>query len=453
MIEAILENKETKEKEYLYFKMENNKLFYYGFCIKDNKISTIDKNIIQKIYNLLRINNECIYVDDYLNYKVYLDGKNNIKHYMKNGVENFVMLFNNNGEDVRIYNAIDGKKSLKTDSKNFHIGKFVLNLSLNFVLLISVYNVSKPIVQAQLFDGNISNNIQYEFSEFIYSLSDYIDLDIKCIDINEAIELIKNSNLPIDLKENFANENLLNDIFPYYKNTNMEYLIKTKLENLKLRIYEPTDYFITDPNTADGFYKEMVPNVLNVKNISNYKEIAKHEYVHLLQSPDRKYIFLHEAVAEIVSEEYLDKPNDVYNYCTLNVRLLMDTIGPKIIWETVFSGNDTNLINVLKPNLNESEYNELISYLTTRPQETVENCQRINQIISSLYRNINNKEIHDDENIYNKSGYHIKRIYFNEEKMKDNDIYIKANQTGDEFIHINEIFPDQTVKENKNIVK
>lgn len=446
MIGAIVEDKETSLKEYLYFKNGNNILYYYGFCIRNNEITPIDKNIIQKIYDLLRMNNECIYIEEYLNCKVYLDKKNNIKHFIKDGIEDFKMLFEYNGEDVRVYNETIDTKEKQTDSKKFRIGKFLINISLGLILALSTFSISNAVINAQLRDGNISNNFEYGFSKIVYSISDYIDLDIKCIDCNDAVDLINNSDIPSDLKEILANEKLLNDVFPYYKNTNMEYLIESKLKNLKLRIYESSDQFITDPNTTDGFYDEMVPNVLNVKKVSTYKETAKHEFIHLLQSPDRKYIFLQEGVAEIASREYLDKFSETYGYCVLNVSLLMDTIGPKIIWETAFSGDDTNLTNILKNNLNENEYNELISYLTTPPLETVESCQRINQIISNLYKNINNKEIRENKNIFNDAGYHIKRIYFNEDKMIN-------KQTDDGFIHINEIFPDQTVRENKNLIR
>ncbi len=446
MIAAIIENQETKSKEYLYVKNENNILFYYGFSFIDNEITPIDKNIIQKIYNLFKLNEECIYIEDYLNYQVYLDKKNNIKHFIKNGVEDFLMLFDNNGQDIAVYNKSSDIEKNISKSKKIHIGKFIISISLNFIILMTIYNMSTPIIQAKLREGNVYNNLQYKFSQIAYSVSDYIGLDIKSIDSNQALELIKNSDLPDDLKECFSNEDLINNIFPYYKNTDMEYLIKSKLQNLKLRVYEPTDKLITNPETTDGFYIELAPNVLNVKNISKYKETAKHEFVHLLQSPNRKYIFLQEALAEIISEEYLDKKDPVYGYCVMSVSLLMDTIGPKIIWETVFSGDDTNLKNVLKSNLDGSEYNELISYLTTPPQETVESCRKINEIISNLYKNINNQEIRENKNIFNEYGYHVKRIYFNEDKML-------KKQTEDGFININEIFTDQVVRENKNIVR
>lgn len=451
MIGAIIENQEAKSKEYLYLRKDNNTVFYYGFSFINNVINPIDKNIIQKIYNLLKTNEECVYLEDYLNYQVYLDKKNNIKHFMKNGVEDFFMLFKHNGQDITIYNTNDNIEENISQGKRFYIGKYIVSISLSLVILMGIFTVSQPIIQAKLYEGNISNNFEHEFLKMAYSVSDYVDLNIQCIDSNEALDLIKNSDIPADLKENFANEKLLNDIFPYYKNTSLEYTIKSKLKNLKLRIYEPTDKHIIGTEATAGFYLDFVPNVLSVKNGEKYKSSAKHEFIHLLQTDDRKYIFLHEALAEMVSVEYLDNTYDAYDFCVMNVSMLMDTIGPKIVWETVFSGDDTNLVNILKNNLNENEYNELMSYLTSRPQETAESCQRINGIISTLYRNINNREIRDDKNIYNENGFHIKRVYFNEEKMTYDGVFLNKNLVGENFSHINEIFPDQTIKNNKNI--
>ena len=451
MIGAIVENKETKAKEYLYLKNNDKTILYYGFGFIDNTIVPIDKNIIQKIYNLLKVNDECVYVQDYLNYQVYLDKKNNIKHFIQNGVEDFSMLFNYNGEDITVYNTSSDSEKSNMNGKKFKIGKYIISISLSFIMLTGLFTITPPIIHAKLYEGNISNNLEYEFLQMAYSISDYVDLDIKCIDSNEAIDLIKNSEMPDDLKENFANENLLNDVFQYYKNTSLEYTIKSKLKNLKLRIYEPTDKHTIGTAATAGFYIDLVPNVLSVKKGDKYKSSAKHEFIHLLQSDDRKYIFLQEAVAEMASVEYLDNTYDAYDFCVMNVSMLMDTIGPKIVWETVFSGDDTNLVNILKNNLNENEYKELMAYLTSRPQETVESCQRINSIIANLYKNINNKEIRDDKNIYNEKGFHIKRVYFNEEKMTYDDEFSNKNLYGENFVHINEIFPDQTIKTNKNM--
>jgi len=385
-----------------------------------------------------------------LEYKVYLDTKNNIKHYIKNGIEDFFMMFKNNGEDLNVYN--DSKNNNhESYSKKFKVGNFIISITLGIAFGLSSIFVINPSINALLRDGNINNNIMYNLSKSTYSVSEYMNLDLNYINVNEALDLIKSSELPDDVKESLANENLLNDIFPYYKNTDMEYIVKYKLKNLKLRIYEPTSSFITDPNSTAGFYNELVPNVLNIKLGNDYENISKHEFIHLLQSNDREYIFLQEAVAEICAFEYLDKPIDAYNLCVSNVQTLMDVIGPKLIWETVFSGNSTNLENKLKENLSENDYNELIFYLTNKPEETVESCIKINSLISKLYENINNKDIRDDINIYDKNKFHVQRIYFNEEIMQYNGEY-GINNSGENFTPINEIFPDQTIRIKNNML-
>ena len=438
MLGAILKNADSKESNYLYLKNQNNNLIYYGFCVKNDNVYPIDKNIIDTVYNLVKVNDSCEYIGDYLNYKVYLDKENNLKHYLKNGIEDFEMFFKNNGEDLILYGKHGAKNS---DSKKFHIGKYILLISLGVLTTIMSYLVAIPVIRTINSKGNFTNNIQYSLAKPVYSISEFLNLDLKCIDVSEALELITSSQLSDNVKNMLANEKLLNDVFPYYKDTEMEYIIKIKLKNLKVRIYEPDEAIITDSNTTNGFYNDLIPNVLNVKNIKNYEDNLKHEFIHLLQSPDRKYIFLHEAVAEIAANEYLDKSSSSYIAAVLNTQLLMDTIGPKIVWETVFSGDDTNLVNVLKNNLNESDYNELMLYLKSRPEDVQSDSMRINEIISNLYRNINSKNIRDDRNIYKEDGYRISRYYFNSEKMNT------ENKKS-----INEIFSDQVVSTN-NLVK
>ena len=438
MLGAILKNADSKESNYLYLKNQNNNLIYYGFCVKNDNVYPIDKNIIDTVYNLVKVNDSCEYIGDYLNYKVYLDKENNLKHYLKNGIEDFEMFFKNNGEDLILYGKHVAKNS---DSKKFHIGKYILLISLGVLTTIMSYLVAIPVIRTINSKGNFTNNIQYSLAKPVYSISEFLNLDLKCIDVSEALELITSSQLSDNVKNMLANEKLLNDVFPYYKDTEMEYIIKIKLKNLKVRIYEPDENIITDSNITNGFYNDLIPNVLNVKNIKNYEDNLKHEFIHLLQSPDRKYIFLHEAVAEIAANEYLDKSSSSYIAAVLNTQLLMDTIGPKIVWETVFSGDDTNLVNVLKNNLNESDYNELMLYLKSRPEDVQSDSMRINEIISNLYRNINSKNIRDDRNIYKEDGYRISRYYFNNEKMNT------ENKKS-----INEIFPDQVVSTN-NLVK
>lgn len=431
MLSAIVENEITKEKEYLYLKQENNNLLYYGFSIQNCNIKPIDKNIINKIYDLLKVNEACVYIEDYLDYKVYLDKENNIKHYLKDGVEDFVMLFKNNGEDLNLYSNIDdlndpdfedfGVPNRITDKK-FKMKNFTLKLAKSFCYAVII---PRALFAINLVASNVSDKtIEYGFSKLVYSVSDCLNLDLNYVDYNDAIDFIKSStNLTEEQKEILCNESLLKDVFEYYKGTDMEYIVKNRLDNIKTQIYPEDDYKkgIIDENYV-GYYNELSPNVIHlredIKDDNTYNTF-KHEFVHLLQSK-YKYRYITEATAEIISYEYMDAEIDSYEYAVENIRLLMDVIGPKAIWETVFSGDDTNLINILNTNLNESEAKELISYLKQRPQDVDNQIEqeRIPEIIFNLYRNINLKDIKDNENIYDSDGNHVDKIYFNEDKLE-----------------------------------
>ncbi len=447
MLEAILTNMKTKERQFLYLKNQENRFLYYGFRTQNNSVNPIDSNILETIYHLIKINDRCIYIGEEQDYQVYLDQENNLKHYLKNGVEDFAMWFHNNGVDARVYQNEEDRKKKKAPSKKFRIGEFILCTSLSALMLIGFTFSAYQFQEAVLREGTFSNNMQYNLAKPVYAISEYLNLDLDCINCDEAKDLILSSGLPESLKTTLANEDLLQDVFSYYQNTDMEYLIKYRLKNLKARIYEPTDSDIMDPSKYAGFYIELAPNVINALNKEGTEEVLQHEFIHLLQPNQGTYMFLNEATAEMLSYEYFDKPQEAYLGCMLNTELLMDTIGPKAIFETVFGGDDTNLTTVLQQHLNESDYQSLMTYLTNKPTETPEDMAKINTIIGNLYRNINGKDIHDDPNIYTPNGYHVSRYYFNSEKIRHPENYPNVKEVNDRIRPINEIFPDQMIRQ------
>lgn len=456
MLSAIIENTITKEDEYLYLKNENNSLIYYGFSIQNSNVKPISKNIISKIYNLLRVHENCIYIEDYLDYKVYLDRENNIKHYLKNGVEDFLMLYKNNGEDLNVYNN-SNRENNNSDGKKFKIDNSVVKLSKRFVTIlpailiglsvgtfistsiykniidnfkssnesITISNIESAIssdVSTVESTSNETGKLDIDKPNIVYSTPEEENVNLEPIDIDEAIELINSSSLPQSMKEIATNETLLKDVFEYYKDTNMEYVISDRLNGIGIEIYSK-DYYKTGDilENVVGYYSELTPNVLHLREDIDCESVFKHEYIHLLQSYNCEYMYLIEATADIVPHEYLELEEYGYKSPVYNIKLLMDTIGPKVIWETVFGGDDTNLVNIIKNNLIESEANELISYLKQTPVKIDEENkhERITELISNLYRNINLKDIKEDMNIYDLAGNHIDKIYFNEEKMQE----------------------------------
>lgn len=466
MLSAIVENEITKEKEYLYLKQENNNLLYYGFSIQNCNIKPIDKNIINKIYDLLRVNDNCIYVEDYLDYQVYLDKENNIKHYLKNGVEDFIMLFKNNGEDLNLY--INSNNKNNSNNKKFKIGKLKIKLSKNFIVYLSAIIVG---ISMGLPLKNVTSNIksneestnssvyieneeinkpELEEPNIIYSTPNDENLNLEPVDYEDAIDLINSSSLSQSLKEIASNEALLKDVFRYYKNTDMEYVIKNRLNNLSIEVYSK-DYYKTGniEEYVAGYYDELTPNELHIREDVNIDSTFKHEYIHLLQSCNCEYSYLIEATAEIVSYEYLDSNVTGYLCPVENTRLLMDVIGPKMIWETVFGGDETNLENTLRSNLNESEAEELILFLKQSPAQVDENNkhERITKLISNLYKNINLSDIKNDTNIYYLNGNHVDKIYFNEDKIAEKTLSIYTFDEAYELGLVGTVFDEKYLKE------
>ncbi len=397
------------------------------------------------------------------------------------------MLYKNNGEDLNLYNNSNSENN-NSDGKKFKIDNSVVKLSKKFVSILPAILIglsvgtfiSTPIYK-KIIDNLKSSNESITISNtestissdvstvestsneteeldidkpnIVYSTPEEQSIKLEPIDMNAAIELINSSSLPQSMKEIATNETLLKDVFEYYKGTNMEYVIRDRLNNLNIEIYSK-DYYKTGKTSENtiGYYSQLTPNVIHIREDVDCESVFKHEYVHLLQSGNHKYMYLVESTAEIVTHEYFNTDGAGYPKPVSNTRLLMDVIGPKMVWETVFGGDDTNLVNIIKNNLNESEAEELISYLKQSPKKIDEENkhERITELISNLYKNINLKNIKEDMNIYDLDGNHIDKIYFNEDKMQEyiqNINFSRAQELGLVTLTYDELYLKEISKE------
>ena len=102
-------------------------------------------------------------------------------------------------------------------------------------------------------------------------------------------------------------------------------------------------------------------------------------------------MYITEASAEIISYEY---DNECINVSYLepvkNTKILMEMVGPKPIWKLNFSGDDNDLVNIIRANLSEEQANRLISLLKENPSETqIENLDiSITELLSQMYTNM-----------------------------------------------------------------
>jgi len=108
MILASMKNLIDNSTSILYF--DKNKKFLNAIKINADGKVTEDKDIINQILNIIKYNDNCIFIKKENGYDVYLDQITNYKHYLKNGKEDFLMFYLNNGIDATCYKIKNNKK-------------------------------------------------------------------------------------------------------------------------------------------------------------------------------------------------------------------------------------------------------------------------------------------------------------------------------------------------------
>lgn len=267
-------------------------------------------------------------------------------------------------------------------------------------------------------------NIKYKISEVKVTLSKEYNDGVTVEQIESYIK--ENDKLTEEEKEMFYNEKLLEDVVPYYENTNMNILIPLKFDGLQ------TEYFYAMPeengNFTAAYYDSLIPNriFVNTYNGDRYDDKV-HEYIHLLQIA-HEYKYIKEASAEIISFEYDDKYIiDAYEIAVKNTKILMEIVGPVPIWKLNFSGDDTDLVNIIRENLEEEKANELISLLKEKPNNSkIKNLDKsIETLLSEMYQNMYGEDMRNNPfiNCLLGNGKMNRRYYFNSDFIEKNQPY------------------------------
>lgn len=421
---ATIYDRENKTYNNIYGNIGNNSIELSSQRIDSKGITETDTKSLSEFFDIINLSDNKIKLSNYLGYEVYYDSNSGLKHYFKNGQEDFLAFLKFNGTGI---------KSNSNQSDNEELGlSEEINKVLNTAFQI-ISNKKNLIITAEICVllvfftqfANISKN--YLLSKGMLMINDKGKYEVtsKIDTYEEAKALIESSKFLLEEeKAQFCNEELLNDVLPYYDNSSQYYL------NLKLRDLQ-YQYFTEDKkdhgNTVIGYYDLLSPNVINGKSGVSKDKYSGHEYVHLLQKTCLDYI--KEATADIVAFEYDDAEHFGYPTQVSVTRLLMDVIGPKIIWEYIFTGNDHKFKKILRDNLSFDEYILMITLLSDahcgRDKEIIE-------LIGILYRNMYGKEIVNDHNIFSPDGTFIDgRYYFNESKMPEFDEYLVSTDNLD----------------------
>lgn len=397
-------------KKETYLKLNENVL--EGFSIENGIVHELTKEDI-KALELLKLSSNKRYLSKENGYDVYLDNISLFKHYFKDSIEDIKMFCKSNSVDALLYKRNNNKNSDLYKFKINEKGSIILDLKTICLILGVTFTIGALTIISTKYIPK--GNLTYE---------------------NLENSISSNDNLTSEDKEIFLNEKLLTDIIAYYKGTNREVLIPNLLETTE--IINQNEILERENGTfVVGWYNpsDNTIHVLNDEedNFANAFDTKTHEYIHLLQSPFvyNNYKYIAEASAEIISYEYYNAPLNAYSSEVQNTKILMETVGPELIWKLNFSGDDTELKNIIISNLSEDKANRLLTLLSTYDEdyEKVSNNihEEIRGLLEELYYNINNAPAMTNDFI---SGIYYgtvrDRYYFNSERITVNTPYISA---------------------------
>ena len=407
-----------------------------------------DLKYINYIQSKLFYNDNCEYIETNGEYEVYYDKETGIKHFLKNKQESLELLIQYNGVDSIRYLNYDTKKRIESTI-----------LLLETAVLICL---GKPLLLASklvgpewnpYYDYNLKTVVNF-YESVNWSLNKNESLDYK-----GALHYIQESSLDEHTKEVLSNEELLQDMFAYYKGTLLEYSATNKFKDIHI------SYFEEDKNSSflrAGFYMCSYPNQINIEtNVkSKYDVVVAHEYLHLFQAEGLQYSYLIEASAELCSAEYYNYKPDSYLSAVNNLKLLIEIIGPEPIIKLLFSGDDDEFLRIIRTNLPKEQSTRLLALLNTQAENHTDKVHNeIRELLCELYKAINKKDIREDQDImysyiYENGTYEIGSsdcVYLNVKKMKDVEQISNVKVDVQEFIDKGIIQSQEFVVARKNV--
>lgn len=440
MIDMIINDNVTKKKTYLFYK--ENKISGYGFI--NNELFNIDKYYVDSILNSIRLNKNCKYMSKYEDNDFYYDEDNGLKHFIKDGKENIDLFIKYNTTDGLVYYGYNDKlPDISHEDKplKLKIKEKTILITKSFLATIFLANALLSIK----YETQIRPN--YEFLENT-SYTEILEIVSTPSSANNIESIImNNSNLEEKVKDFIINKDLLEDVVPYYNGTHMEYIIKLRLQNLSIEYVKdiPCESFNETGDllsfSPEGMYNEL-KNDITIKDCHKENKyefpIISHEFIHLLQE-NYKYPCIYEPSAELISTEYFDfKEPTSYETAIDSLKLLMDIVGSKVIWEYNFNNPDV-LDNLFKENLSNEEYEELVDLLSVDAGSlSDEGWDKINSMYYKIAKNIMNEEEYNEFAFIHLKGISnntndeekSKKYYFNRRKMVDTETYFYKETEG-----------------------
>ena len=179
-------------------------------------------------------------------------------------------------------------------------------------------------------------------------------------------------------KEYLYNSDFIEDILPIINSSNyLRNMYDTYFYNISIEAFNK-EYEKYDSSL--GYYSTGIPNTLFIKDYDGINEDNKdtiaHEFIHLCQD-SFEHNLITEASAEIISYEYFNDTS-MSSYAT-QVKLLkelMEIIGSYPIWYYNFTGDFSLIEKMVKPYLNDNDYNIFIDCLSFSYDDYTSNINR-----------------------------------------------------------------------------
>ena len=416
--------KDTTNKNNYYINYKNNEVNILK--VNDDSIKALNRDQIRSLIKTL-LSSKLTYKEKYNGYDIYLDEANN-KRYIKDGIEDFFMFLENNGESA--INCL-GKSKGKSKIYKLVVSTIVFEVILSSIALIPFAG-----------DPSIRNKIDVSVSYINKLTSD------------ELINSIESSKyLSDEDKELLSNKAYFNFMLEH-SDPIRNYSIRNSFDNIRIETFTSDEV----PN-ADGYYDPLNQNTIYIleknDNVPYYKSIITHEFIHMTQSQNR-YAYIREACTELVKYEFYNQSILDYQLCIIRLKALMEIIGPEPIVECNYKGNTDSFQKAINEYLNPEESEQLLELFTTSaislndPNFNITELNtKIDSYIAKMYYNKTGKDIKDDlmmKLIY--AGRTDNRFYFNNTRDEYyNDFYLATDKKLVEETSVSEIVNSNRVEE------
>ncbi len=430
---AIIEEKEVNRVTELFIDKINGRYEFVGYTISNQIIEKPSKDILD-VFDLFVLGANRKELPSQDGFERILDVDTDLIHYFKDGREDVLALLLNNGRCAnRTYKGYKPYKGKKNQIRQYIFSKLPLALSIIY-FNIGLLSAAIAVKNARIVIGGQRIDIMDGIS-FVcdFADEDRFKKDLEAGDIRNYI--YESNNLSPRVKDFLWNQELVEDVLPYYQGTFLEISTKIRHRNIDLS----QNLGIIDDGLEGEYRYDHILRVLNFDEDAEYSDedylTLAHEYVHLLQS-NTGYPFLIESSAEIIAREYfgntaLSNARSAYSRACKYSKVFMEIVGPKAVWENVFSPNSTSLENSMKVLLSEEDYKEFIAIMNLHPYYDIEKLgelyPRLEEILDIAYKNKYGISMYEDGLVRTiLEGGVYNRVYFRSDLRKNGQDYYES---------------------------